>query len=80
MGRFETLHRLLIQEKCTGNKLGDLIGPPALASSSMEQGRRAVCHAYGIDPGHPFNIVPIGIYAIPYRVAALSLLNQARRR
>jgi NAD(P) transhydrogenase len=28
--------------------VGDLIGPPGLASSGMEQGRRAVCHALGL--------------------------------
>ena len=26
--------------------VGDTIGPPALASASMEQGRRAICHAF----------------------------------
>ena len=31
--------------------VGDVIGPPSLASCSMEQGRRAVCHALGLDPG-----------------------------
>jgi len=45
--------------------VGDVIGPPSLASSSMEQGRRAVCHALGLDPGvNPENI-PMGIYTIP---------------
>jgi NAD(P) transhydrogenase len=45
--------------------VGDLIGPPALASTSMDQGRRAVCHALGIDPGRAKETTPIGIYAIP---------------
>jgi len=45
--------------------VGDVIGPPALASCSMEQGRRAMCHALGVDPGHPFELVPMGIYAVP---------------
>ena len=45
--------------------VGDVIGPPSLASCSMEQGRRATCHALGIDPGvNPENI-PMGIYTIP---------------
>jgi NAD(P) transhydrogenase len=44
---------------------GDVIGPPALAATSMEQGRRAVCHALGIDPGHPPELSPIGIYTVP---------------
>ena len=45
--------------------VGDVIGPPALASSAMEQGRRAVCHALGLEPGHPPELSPIGIYTIP---------------
>jgi NAD(P) transhydrogenase len=44
---------------------GDVIGFPALASTSMEQGRRAVCHAFG-QPTDGFNtLFPFGIYAIP---------------
>jgi len=31
---------------------GDVIGPPSLASSSAEQGRRAVCHMFGVTLGH----------------------------
>lgn len=31
----------------------------------MEQGRRAVCHALSIDPGHPAEMVPMGIYTVP---------------
>ena len=44
---------------------GDVIGPPALASTSMEQGRRAVCHALGIDLGRQGELAPAGIYTIP---------------
>ncbi len=44
---------------------GDVIGPPSLASSSMEQGRRAVCHALGITLGHGRDLTPAGIYTIP---------------
>ena len=45
---------------------GDVIGPPALVSTSMEQGRLAVCHAFDI----PYKtrmapILPVGIYTIP---------------
>jgi NAD(P) transhydrogenase len=45
---------------------GDVIGPPALASVSMEQGRVAACHAFGI----PFketvdSIPPFGVYSVP---------------
>ncbi len=45
--------------------VGDVIGPPSLASCSMEQGRRAVCHAFGLDPGHAPEHIPMGIYTIP---------------
>src|SRR5262249_16729640 len=31
--------------------VGDVIGPPSLASSSMDQGRRAVRHALGLPSG-----------------------------
>lgn len=45
--------------------VGDVIGPPSLASCSMEQGRRAVCHALGIDPGCAPECIPMGIYTVP---------------
>lgn len=44
---------------------GDVIGPPALASTAMEQGRRAVCHALGIALGDGRELAPVGIYTIP---------------
>jgi len=44
---------------------GDVIGPPALASTSMDQGRRAVCHAFGVEAGSARNATPAGIYTIP---------------
>jgi NAD(P) transhydrogenase len=44
---------------------GDVIGPPSLASASMEQGRRASCAALGIDMGEMTDMIPGGIYAIP---------------
>jgi NAD(P) transhydrogenase len=45
--------------------VGDVIGFPALASTSMEQGRRAICHALDLEMGTPFENVPMGIYTIP---------------
>lgn len=45
--------------------VGDVIGFPALASTSMEQGRRAALHALGHAAPTDFNVVPIGIYTIP---------------
>jgi len=44
--------------------VGDLIGS-GLASSAMEQGRRAVCHALGLPEGQSAGIIPVGIYTIP---------------
>ena len=44
---------------------GDVIGPPSLASASMEQGRRAICNALEIPTGELSTIIPSGIYSIP---------------
>jgi NAD(P) transhydrogenase len=44
---------------------GDVIGFPALASTSMEQGRRAVGHAFGVGEHQLSNVFPYGIYGIP---------------
>ena len=44
---------------------GDVIGFPALASTSMEQGRLAGCHMFGKPSQIPSNLVPYGIYTIP---------------
>jgi NAD(P) transhydrogenase len=45
--------------------VGDVIGFPALASTAMEQGRLAVCHAFGAPTCSFPDLFPIGIYAIP---------------
>ena len=45
--------------------VGDVIGSPSLASTSLEQGRRAACHALKLsDVGFDLPI-PYGIYTIP---------------
>jgi NAD(P) transhydrogenase len=44
---------------------GDVIGFPALASTSMEQGRLASCHMFGQPGKMPPNLIPYGIYTIP---------------
>jgi len=44
---------------------GDVIGFPALASTSMEQGRLASCHMFGKPSKMLANLVPFGIYSIP---------------
>ncbi len=44
---------------------GDVIGFPSLASTSMEQGRIAACHAFGARVQAPPDYFPYGIYAVP---------------
>ncbi len=58
---------------------GDVIGRPALASVSMEQGRVAVCHAFDI----PFKeyvdpLPPFGVYTIPEAAMAGMTEEEAR--
>ena len=45
--------------------VGDVIGFPALASTAMEQGRLAVCHAFGAPTSSIPELFPYGVYAIP---------------
>jgi NAD(P) transhydrogenase len=60
--------------------VGDVIGPPALAATSMEQGRRAVRHAFGLDADPLLGTTPIGIYTIP-EMACVGLSEaQAREK
>jgi len=44
---------------------GDVIGPPGLASTSMEQGRLAVRNAFLLKSHHFPEVFPFGIYCIP---------------
>ncbi|MEM9571392.1 MAG: Si-specific NAD(P)(+) transhydrogenase [Pseudomonadota bacterium] len=44
---------------------GDIIGFPSLASTSMEQGRIAVCHAFDLADAPKPEHFPYGIYAVP---------------
>ena len=45
---------------------GDVIGFPALASTSMQQARRAVQHALNLGaPADTMHLLPTGIYTIP---------------
>ena len=44
---------------------GDVIGFPSLAATSMEQGRLAACHAFGMASEATHELLPIGIYTIP---------------
>jgi len=58
--------------------VGDVIGPPSLASVSMEQGRRAICHVLGANPGSKIELVPMGIYAVP-ELSSVGLSEQEAR-
>ena len=44
---------------------GDVIGFPSLASTSMEQGRRVACHAFGQPLDQTNHLFPYGIYSVP---------------
>ncbi len=44
---------------------GDVIGFPSLASTSMEQGRLAACHAFGQAAHAAPEFFPYGIYSVP---------------
>jgi NAD(P) transhydrogenase len=55
---------------------GDVIGFPALASTSMEQARVAVCHAFGFTYKRQVSeLLPYGIYTIP-EVSAVGLSEE----
>ena len=45
--------------------VGDVIGVPALAATSMEQGRLAACTAFGVTAADMPSSLPYGIYTIP---------------
>ncbi|MBL9095455.1 MAG: Si-specific NAD(P)(+) transhydrogenase [Alphaproteobacteria bacterium] len=45
--------------------VGDIIGFPSLASTSMEQGRIAACHAFGETAHAAPEFFPYGIYSVP---------------
>jgi len=45
--------------------VGDVIGFPSLASTSMEQGRLAAVHAFGIEVPNVSSLLPFGVYTIP---------------
>ncbi len=45
--------------------VGDVVGSPALASTSMEQGRLASCNAFQIETTEMAQFFPYGVYTIP---------------
>ena len=54
---------------------GDVIGFPSLASTSMEQGRIAACHAFGAAAPPAPEYFPYGIYAVP-EISTVGLTEQ----
>ena len=59
--------------------VGDVIGPPALATTAMEQGRRAVRHALGLPSGGLADTLPVGVYTIP-ELASVGLDEEAANK
>jgi NAD(P) transhydrogenase len=60
---------------------GDVIGFPALASTSMEQARVAVCHAFGFTYKRQVShLLPYGIYTIPEASSVGLSEEQAKER
>ncbi len=55
---------------------GDVIGFPALASTSMEQGRLASCRMFGAPCQHMGDLFPYGIYTIP----EISMVGQTEEK
>ena len=60
--------------------VGDVIGGPALASTSMEQGRLAARNAFGAKTHHFPDFYPIGIYTIPEISSCGYTENQLKKR
>ena len=76
---------LAVDEHCrTANPrvyaVGDVVGPPSLAATAMEQGRRAARHALGLAEGASSETIPIGIYTIPEMASVGLSEDEARKR
>jgi len=56
--------------------VGDVIGFPSLASTSMEQGRLAVCHAFNVPTRSLPELFPYGIYTVP----AISMVGKTEQQ
>jgi NAD(P) transhydrogenase len=55
---------------------GDVIGFPALAATSMEQGRLAACHMFGAHSTNSVSPLPYGVYTIP----EISMIGKTERQ
>jgi NAD(P) transhydrogenase len=58
--------------------VGDVIGFPSLASTSMEQGRIAACVAFDEPAAAPPEFFPYGIYAVP-EISTVGLTEEQAR-
>lgn len=58
--------------------VGDVVGAPALASTSMQQGRRAAHHAMGLVHDGQASAIPVGIFTIP-EIGAVGLTQEQAR-
>ena len=58
--------------------VGDIIGFPSLASTSMEQGRIAACHAFGEEAQAPPEFFPYGIYSVP-EISTIGMTEEQAR-
>jgi NAD(P) transhydrogenase len=58
---------------------GDIVGFPSLASTSMEQGRIAACHAFGQPAQAPPEFFPYGIYSVP-EISTVGLSEEQVRK
>src|SRR5262249_33495568 len=56
--------------------VGDVIGFPSLASTSMEQGRLASCHAFNVPTRSLPELFPYGIYTVP----AISMVGKTEQQ
>ncbi len=57
---------------------GDIIGFPSLASTSLEQGRIAACHAFGAPAHKPPEFFPYGIYSVP-EISTIGMTEEEAR-
>jgi NAD(P) transhydrogenase len=58
---------------------GDAIGFPSLASTSMEQGRIAACHAFNMPMPPAPEFFPFGIYSVP-EISTVGMSEQEVRK
>ncbi|HWA21760.1 MAG TPA: Si-specific NAD(P)(+) transhydrogenase [Caulobacterales bacterium] len=58
--------------------VGDVVGFPSLASTSMEQGRIAACHAFGAPAQAPPEFFPYGIYSVP-EISTIGITEEQAR-